>query len=71
MVVSFLSCFPPAGLCGVLGVSAAGCHADLSAVVGEAEGADELLEELPFGAECGEQWVRPGLACVADCCQVG
>jgi hypothetical protein len=69
MINFFLS--SPAGLCCVLGVSAAGCQADVSGVVGQAQCADELLEELPFGAQCCEQWVRPRLACVADCRQVG
>jgi hypothetical protein len=64
MIICFLSL--PAGLCCVLGVSAGRAGADVLGVVGQVEGADEVLQELPFGAERGEQGVRPGLACVAS-----
>jgi hypothetical protein len=42
MINFFLS--SPAGLCRVLGVSAAGSHAGLDVVVGQVESTDEALE---------------------------
>jgi hypothetical protein len=69
-MINFFLSSPPA-LGRVLGVSAAGCHADVSGVVGQAQFADEVGEKHPFGTQRGKERMRPWLACVACCDEVG